>query len=258
MDRMKTPKLPVKNRNLSEEEMAECAALKGIYTEKKSGGLAISHELIAGDLGISQGAVSHYLNGINALNSKVAAAFSRRLCVPISDFSGRLAAEIGLLSGLSAISDASNVEPAPPGKKFPLIDLVKAGDWCQVADPYPVGDAEDYKESPFDGSEKSFLLRVDGNSMYHPDGSGYSHGEIIHVDPTIQPSHGKDVVVRSPDGKATFKRYMVSPEGVVPFGHATACPANNPNTKTIISLRISISPEPLNCGTRIIFCLPKK
>jgi SOS-response transcriptional repressor LexA len=107
----------------------------------------------------------------------------------------------------------SNISPAQPRGQFPLISWVQAGNWCEVSDPYPPGDAEDWKTSPFPGSDRSYLLKVDGNSMYHPDGTGYSHGDIIHVDPNQQPTSGKDVIARTPDGRATFKRYIESQDG---------------------------------------------
>ena len=97
--------------------------------------------------------------------------------------------------------------------ELPLISWVQAGDWGEANDPYTLGDAEDWKTSPFLGSDRSYLLRVDGNSMYHPDGTGYSHGDIIHVDPDQQPVSGKDVIARTPDGRATFKRYIDTQDG---------------------------------------------
>jgi SOS-response transcriptional repressor LexA len=114
---------------------------------------------------------------------------------------------------LDAAHEPANISPAIARGQFPLISWVQAGNWCEISDPYPPGEAEDWKASPFPGSDRSYLLKVDGNSMYHPDGTGYSHGDIIHVDPNKQPVSGKDVIARTPDGRATFKRYIESQDG---------------------------------------------
>jgi SOS-response transcriptional repressor LexA len=41
----------------------------------------------------------------------------------------------------------------------------------------------------------------------------FLEGEIIFVDPDRQPVHGNAVVVRTPDGKTTFKRFQQTLEG---------------------------------------------
>lgn len=97
--------------------------------------------------------------------------------------------------------------------KLPLISWVTAGEWCTAEDPYSVGDAEDWLYTPFDATYGDYLLTVRGDSMFVPDGSGYSDGEIIHVKPGIPWAHGSDVIARTPEGKATFKRLIETPEG---------------------------------------------
>jgi SOS-response transcriptional repressor LexA len=44
----------------------------------------------------------------------------------------------------------------------------------------------------------------------HPE---YREGELILVDPAIEARHGDDVIARTPEGKATFKRLQVTPDG---------------------------------------------
>lgn len=79
-------------RPLTDEEAAECAELKGIYNAKKKDLKLTQDELGERLGGVGQSGVSHYLNGINALNAYVAAGFARELQVSVSDFSPRLAA----------------------------------------------------------------------------------------------------------------------------------------------------------------------
>ena len=95
---MKTQK-----RQLTPEELAECAALKAIFVRAKSE-TGLTQEAAADALGFkTQGAVSQYLNGKIALNLSVAIKFSGLLNVPISDFSKRLAAS----TSIAAIGPAS-------------------------------------------------------------------------------------------------------------------------------------------------------
>lgn len=87
-----------KKRILSEEEKTECANLKAIYLDKRKE-LGLTHEVVGEALGgISQGAVSHILNGLNPISLKAAIVFSRLLHVPISEFSERLAMQAELPS----------------------------------------------------------------------------------------------------------------------------------------------------------------
>ena len=85
-----------KKRPLTSEELLEAKKLNEIYKSKKKE-LNLSQLRIGGLMNISQGAVNHYLNGINALNYESAAQFSKILQVPVSDFSPRLAKKIELL-----------------------------------------------------------------------------------------------------------------------------------------------------------------
>jgi SOS-response transcriptional repressor LexA len=52
----------------------------------------------------------------------------------------------------------------------PLISWVQAGSWSDVADPYVVGDAEDWLPCPVRHGPRTYCLRVRGDSMYNPSG----------------------------------------------------------------------------------------
>ena len=105
---------------------------------------------------------------------------------------------------------SAEVEPGPSIKgRLPLISWVQAGEWCEAVDNFEPGDAEEWLPCPYDHSDSAFCLTVVGQSMA-PD---YREGEIIAVDPTVEPRHGSDVVCRTPDNKVTFKRLQITPEG---------------------------------------------
>lgn len=91
----------------------------------------------------------------------------------------------------------------------PLISWVTAGMMYEAIDNLSPGDAEEWLESPFPHGKSTFCLRIRGDSMF-PD---YKDGEIIQIDPDVAAQHNDDVVVRTPDGRATFKRFQESEEG---------------------------------------------
>ncbi|WP_339898240.1 S24 family peptidase [uncultured Gilvimarinus sp.] len=108
-------------------------------------------------------------------------------------------------------------------KQVPLIAWVAAGSWCDSPDNYAPGDAEEWLDCPFPFSKQSFCLAVVGDSMW-PD---YREGEYILVDPAIEPIHNDDVVAREPDGKHTFKRLQITPDGT----YLLAVNPDHPNRK---------------------------
>jgi SOS-response transcriptional repressor LexA len=96
-----------------------------------------------------------------------------------------------------------------PVNLTPLISWVAAGEYCESPDNFEPGDAEDWKLSPFKQGPLSYCLRVSGPSMW-PE---YPDGCLIFVDPDREAIHGKDVVVRTPDGNHAFKRLQITPDG---------------------------------------------
>jgi SOS-response transcriptional repressor LexA len=101
-----------------------------------------------------------------------------------------------------------NVEDGPPVRgKVPLISSVAAGVWTPTADPFLPGDADEWFECPVPHSNKTYVLRVKGDSMDAGNGEGYRNGELIFVDPLVEPMPGDDVIVRLADrDDTTFKR----------------------------------------------------
>jgi transcriptional regulator with XRE-family HTH domain len=87
----------MKKRELEDWEKAECLALKAAvdaFNAGKPRAETLTQGKIADALGINQGSVSSYLNGYNALNTKVASVMSGLISKPVEEFSPRLAADI--------------------------------------------------------------------------------------------------------------------------------------------------------------------
>lgn len=104
----------MERKTITAENLAEARRLKALFQES-SRRKGLTQAQMALELGISQGAVSHYLNGKNALNLRAAVAFSRCIGCPVGDFSPRLAQELG-----SAISEKreSNYVPEATRRDF--------------------------------------------------------------------------------------------------------------------------------------------
>ena len=121
----------------------------------------------------------------------------------------------GWLDSLSTIASADggfdeNVSPGPDSRgQLPLISWVKAGEFCDVIDNFVPGDAEAWYPCPVSHGPNAYILRVNGESM-SPE---YRDGELIFIDQRGNYEHGDDVIVRSPDHKATFKRLQITHEG---------------------------------------------
>ena len=94
--------------------------------------------------------------------------------------------------------------------KIPVISWVQAGSWCEAVEPEVVAAAEEWLDCPFPHSSKAFGLIIKGLSMF-PD---YRQEEVILVEPELEAAHNDDIVARTPDGDATFKRLQHAEDGM--------------------------------------------
>lgn len=122
---------------------------------------------------------------------------------------------VGLPPGYLDIPRADhNTEPAPLySGAVPLISWVKAGDWCEASDPYPIHEAEQWLPVPSRCGPRTFALRVRGESMHNPHGKpSYEDGDIIFVDPDLEAKHRDRVIIRTDGKEATFKQLIIEGE----------------------------------------------
>lgn len=121
----------MKKRDLTPEERAECERLREIFDRKQrapDGRKQFTQQDAADALGISQGAIGHYLGGRNALNLTVALKFSKFLGCEVMDFSSRLAVELADMAGTSGGADAESKDVQAPSEDPPLIQ------WSDIPD----------------------------------------------------------------------------------------------------------------------------
>jgi SOS-response transcriptional repressor LexA len=102
-------------------------------------------------------------------------------------------------------TEQSNVVAGPElHGLYPVISWVQAGDWSAIHE-VSVSDAIHYP-CPVKCSDKTFLLHIQGLSM----SPKFDEGDLIFVDPAVEPINGKYVVARLDDeNEATFKQLII-------------------------------------------------
>lgn len=202
-------------RSLDPQEQAAADRLRAIWDSQKRT-LGLTQESVAFEFGWKQqSAVSQYLNGAIPLNVGALLKFSEKLGVKPSEIYPEMAAKHSLERGgrnpTEHIPRGDELRPGPAVFiRVPLISWVQAGNWNDAEDPYSVGDAEDWLPCPTSCGPRTYCLRVSGLSQYNPNGEvSYREGDIIFIDPDLDPMPGDDVIVRLEDeGKTTFKQYI--------------------------------------------------
>lgn len=120
--------------------------------------------------------------------------------------------------------------------KVPLISSVHAGNWCEAADNFYPGDAEEWIPCPTRHSRHAYALRVKGISMEPK----FREGEIIIVDPEIAASQYV-VAKKLGSNEVTLKQLVVE-------SGESYLKAVNPQWQEPI---IKITEEWMICGTVI-------
>ncbi len=88
----------------------------------------------------------------------------------------------------------------------PIISWVQAGEWNELADGYEPPYGEELLPCPVKCSPDAYVLHVQGISMEPK----FHDGDLIFVDPHVEPINGKYVVVMIEDtAEATFKQLIV-------------------------------------------------
>lgn len=88
-------------RKLNPQELAECAALKAeiaAHNAQAQPGGRLTQEVLAQELGMTQGNLSSHLNGKRAISKEMAAKAALLLGIQVEAFSPRLSAEIAQMA----------------------------------------------------------------------------------------------------------------------------------------------------------------
>jgi transcriptional regulator with XRE-family HTH domain len=82
-----------KKKPLTDAEVEVCARLKQVWDEKTKD-LGVTQEVAAAELGVSQGAISHFLSARNAVHTDAVIYFATLLQVPIERINPELSSRI--------------------------------------------------------------------------------------------------------------------------------------------------------------------
>lgn len=95
--------------------------------------------------------------------------------------------------------------------RYPLISWVQAGEFEEAFDSFEIGDAEKWMPAPpMLCSDKTYVLRVRGDSMTSPYGKSYPDGCLLYVDPEKQPNTGDLVIAKvSGENAVNFKQFIM-------------------------------------------------
>lgn len=165
--------------------------------------LKLTQQQIAEAVGVSYQTVQQWESGATAPKRENRKMLAKALRT------SEVALEFGGVQEKMPLTDYNTEEGPPIARLAPLISWIQAGSFREAADPYVVGQAEDWYPMPRKAGPRTFALRIRGVSME----PRYREGEIIFVDPDAEPRHGSRVVVRLESEKeVTFKELVIEGE----------------------------------------------
>lgn len=110
----------------------------------------------------------------------------------------------------------SNVAPGPEIKgMIPVVSWVNAGNWIETEEGLKIEGIEEWLPCPKPHSDRTFGLRVQGDSMVSPVPGQHTYppGIVIYVDPEVCPEPGKRVVARINGSMETTFKMLVEDSG---------------------------------------------
>lgn len=148
---------------------------------------------LANRMGVTPQAVQQWVSGLTSPKGKRLQLLAKILKVDI-DFILRN-------DDSPALKFDDSIEPAAGHKgQVPLISWVQAGEWKDIE--VRQGDSETMIDTTVQVREKTFALRVRGDSM----SPLFPEGAIIIVEPDMLYQHGDFVIAKNGDDEATFKQ----------------------------------------------------
>lgn len=161
--------------------------------------LGLNQEKLAEHLGVTKGAVSHWLNGRRNPTLQEIGEVFQYLGVKDVTFNP---------DGTFSVGSISESKPELPQYAYPLFTTVQAGQFAEVGT-FTERDAQAWVATTRKASNDAFWLEVSGHSMTAPQGvrPSFPEGMLILVDPAEDVEPG-DFCVASVfgDTEVTFKK----------------------------------------------------
>lgn len=160
---------------------------------------------LAERLGVTQGAVAHWLSGRRTPDIRTLENIFRALGL------GQI--EIQLVATDAAFDSLGNVapmlQPARKPRSYPLISWVAAGERAESPDNFTPGNGEEMIESTENAGDSGYWLTVKGKSMISDGSPSFTPGMAILVRPEgFELISGKFYIAKHRDGETTFKQYI--------------------------------------------------
>jgi SOS-response transcriptional repressor LexA len=163
---------------------------------------SINQEKLAEHLGITKGAVSHWLNGRREPSLGEIAK--------ILQYLGKQKFSVGAGGLIIIDGDVENTSLCRVRAKYPVISHVTAATWDTAAETQLQQVANQWFESDVQIQGKAFWLQVDGDSMVAPTGLTIAEGTFVLFDTGRIPVNGSLVIARpSESDGVTFKKLVI-------------------------------------------------
>lgn len=163
--------------------------------------------------GVTKGLVSQWINGPSkSMSYEAAKKINRRYGYEVDWLMSGSGPKVRRASGVSSPQGAYNVSPGPDVQgEAPLISWVRAGEFEEPVDNLMPGEAERWFPMPKKAGGRTYVLRVEGDSMVNPFGRSYPPGCFIFVDPDQRsPANGARVIAKlEGSDEVTFKAFIL-------------------------------------------------
>lgn len=167
--------------------------------------LGVTQERLAEKLGVTQGAVAHWLSGRREPDLQTIGRVLKALDLPPLSVASALQHQ-----GLAVADSRGNyVGPAERLYRYPVLSAVAAGAFADALQPYEPGAEPDAELTDYKAKGEAFWLEVDGDSMTWTGSPSIPAGHLILVDTGIEPKPGQLVVAKLvSESAATFKKLI--------------------------------------------------
>lgn len=173
--------------------------------------LDVNQEKLAEHLGITKGAVSHWLNARREPSLDDIAKILRYLGMKefTVNYDGTISSgESGVAAGIDKNFTYAGRHKESP--KYPVISSIQAGAWAEAIEPYTFHEISTWLESDAHIQGKAFWLLVEGDSMTAPTGVSVPQGSYVLFDTGREAVNGSLVVAKMSDvNEATFKKLVI-------------------------------------------------
>ncbi len=165
----------------------------------------ITQEGLAERLGKSQSGIAHWLSGNRKPSIDEIAEILKVVGIENVVLSSN-----GLVDVVDGVSNVeATYKPNVYRKSYPVLSCVQAGQWTEAVELHPTISDEWY-ETTERASDRSFWLRVKGDSMTAPHGLSFPEGTLLLVDTDKDYQSGSFVVAKLTDvNEATFKKLVI-------------------------------------------------